>query len=268
MKKVYQPVYTDEQRIQRVWDVIEIKNVMARHAYYHAFGMHMQELEEIWVKEPENRKTASFGQNWGYMMGFDKIYKEYGIMKTEDTKKKVTAVKEKSPDMATISDNSLGVGESLIHSLSTPYIEVAGDGKTAQAVWYSPGYISIADEKGVNAAFMCEKYYVDFAKEEDETEGEAQWKIWHLFVGTEFTAVPGEGFGGPTELELARNPQKAEKIPQRPESTEDYFATEAYTMKYNYCWLKKLPEPYYTFAEVTGYGPEGDQNYDNYPFKK
>lgn len=71
--------YTDEERIQRVWDVIEIKNVMARHAYYHQYGLHGRELDEIWVKEPEHMATASFGQNAGYQVGMDLIRLNYVI---------------------------------------------------------------------------------------------------------------------------------------------------------------------------------------------
>ena len=68
MKYAVKKEFTDEELIQRVTDVMEIRNVMGRHAYYHAKGLHEKELKEIWVQKPENQKTASFGQNWGATM--------------------------------------------------------------------------------------------------------------------------------------------------------------------------------------------------------
>jgi hypothetical protein len=55
-----------------------------------------------------------------------------------------------------------------IHTLTTPVIEVAGDGETARAVWFCPGL------EGLTPAWM--KYGCDFKKQDGE------WKIWHLHV--------------------------------------------------------------------------------------
>ena len=49
MKYAMKKEFTDEELIQRVTDVMEIRNVMGRHAYYHAKGLHEKELKEIWV---------------------------------------------------------------------------------------------------------------------------------------------------------------------------------------------------------------------------
>ena len=56
MKYAVKHEYTDEELIQRVTDVMEIRNVMGRHAYYHAKNMHQKELKEIWVQKPETRQ--------------------------------------------------------------------------------------------------------------------------------------------------------------------------------------------------------------------
>ena len=64
---------------QRALDVQEIQNVMGKHAYYHGVGYHLQELEDIWVKEGgEFDATASFGQNHGYWVGMKRIKQTYG----------------------------------------------------------------------------------------------------------------------------------------------------------------------------------------------
>ena len=64
--------YTDEEiaqtvmNAQRALDIQTVENLMSRHVLYHCYGEHQAEMEEIWVQEPENQETASFGQNQGY----------------------------------------------------------------------------------------------------------------------------------------------------------------------------------------------------------
>lgn len=65
--------FTDDERIRRVWDVIDIKNLMGRWAYAEAYRCEGEALETLWVSQPENKKTASFGVNNGYYIGLDAI---------------------------------------------------------------------------------------------------------------------------------------------------------------------------------------------------
>lgn len=59
-----------------------------------------------------------------------------------------------------------------LHSMLTPVIEIAADGKTAKGVWDSFGpNIANGNEIG---DWLWLKYGVDFIKEDD------RWKIWHL----------------------------------------------------------------------------------------
>ena len=62
---------------QKALDEQAIQNVMTRHVMYHCYGLHEDEIREIWVQEPENRATASFAQNQGYYVGYDDIYEGY-----------------------------------------------------------------------------------------------------------------------------------------------------------------------------------------------
>jgi hypothetical protein len=70
------------------------------------------------------------------------------------------------------------VGVMNIHALTTPVVEVAGDGKTAKGIWLSIG-VETGPEPGKDKPqgywAWC-KYGVDFIKEE------GKWKIWHLHV--------------------------------------------------------------------------------------
>lgn len=62
-------------------------------------------------------------------------------------------------------------GQLHTHSMLTPVIEIAGDGKTAKGVWdsYQPG---ANNAESSNIAWA--KYGVDFIKED------GKWKIWHM----------------------------------------------------------------------------------------
>ncbi|MGC3981632.1 MAG: nuclear transport factor 2 family protein [Steroidobacteraceae bacterium] len=64
------------------------------------------------------------------------------------------------------------IGMLHVHPMSTPVIEIAGDGKTAKGVWdsFGPDVASI-DEVG---NWLYVKKAVDFIKED------GVWKIWHM----------------------------------------------------------------------------------------
>lgn len=78
-------------------------------------------------------------------------------------------------------------GAFFMHCVTTPYIEVAGDGKTARGVFMSPGLETYYEDhshvplecykegQARMAAYWCwGKYSADFIKIDGE------WKIWHL----------------------------------------------------------------------------------------
>lgn len=245
---------TDEERIRRVWDVQEIKNVMGRHAYYHAYNMHEREIDELWVQKPEHRARASFGQNWGYQVGLELIRENYVVKNVRNYQKDLDALCAADPMIENIPENR-GIGSMLMHQITTPYIEVARDGQSAQALWYSPGQITMTHPGRVDTLWMYERYGVDFLKEDGE------WKIWHLFIGTDLMIPAGEdrskqpvdpkeelGFGndGDAETDLAL--------------THDF---EAYTARYNYQLYPAIPEPYETFSDnhVVSNGPEGNPKF-------
>ncbi|HIR13830.1 MAG TPA: nuclear transport factor 2 family protein [Candidatus Choladousia intestinavium] len=66
-------------------------------------------------------------------------------------------------------------GEMVDMQLTTPMIEVAGDGNTAEALWWCPGAGAVVSEKAEpQAIWAWGMLAADFIKEKD------QWKIWHL----------------------------------------------------------------------------------------
>ena len=210
--------YTPEEMVQRAYDVIEIKNVMAAHVFYHAAGRHDLELETLWA----HKARISWGNMDGFRYGRDVIFNMYG-----------------EPWIARES----GRAELFVHTLTTPLIEIAEDGQTAQAMWYTPGVTSgMSREPGIDepeGSWMYERYAIDFILEDGE------WKIWHFFVGTDF------GFKAGTEYAEQDMPP----MEQKP-STPGYLNMKAYTSKYGWCPFPQWPKPYKTWTPEIGYGPE------------
>lgn len=159
--------FTPEEKIQRAYDMIQIKNVMARHAFYHAASRHDIEMETLWA---HNAPNVSWGNMGGFQIGRDVVWSFY--------------VK---PHIGKVCKP----GEAFMHTLTTPLVEIAGDGKTAQAMWYTPGYGTgrggpdAPADAPLKGEWMYERYAIDFIKEDGE------WKIWHFFVGTDFSFEAG-----------------------------------------------------------------------------
>ena len=181
--------YTDEEidamfeELDRANDAWEIQNVMSWHVMYHCYGEHRAELLNIWVQEPENQATATFGQNQGFMVGYGSIWDAY--VEGHDTSWLSSAKRyceNNGIDITGWTDEEIldvygGVGQLLLHVTTTAIIEVAKDGQTAKAFWYSPGMIA---ESGSTGNTIWEAYGADFVKEGDT------WKLWHLHMFTDF----------------------------------------------------------------------------------
>lgn len=168
---------------QRALDAQAVENIMSRHVMYHCYGEHRAELEEIWVQEPENQATASFGQNQGFYVGYGSIWDAY--VEGHDTSWLSSAKRycqNNNIDVSGWTDEQIlevygGVGQLLLHVTTTAIIEVAEDGQTARGFWYSPGMIA---ESGSSGNTIWEAYGCDFVKENGE------WKMWHLHMYTDF----------------------------------------------------------------------------------
>ena len=184
----------------RAQDAIEIQNVMNWHVMYHCYGEHRAELLNIWVQEPENQATATFGQNQGFMVGYGSIWDAY--VEGHDTSWLQSAKRDcqqNNIDITGWTDDQIldvygGVGQLLLHVTTTAIIEVARDGNTAKAFWYSPGMIA---ESGSSGNTIWEAYGADFVKEN------GVWKMWHLhmftdFMGGLYLTLGQGGSGGPS----------------------------------------------------------------------
>ncbi|WP_406482319.1 nuclear transport factor 2 family protein [Streptomyces sp. NBC_01615] len=233
---------TAEQKIQKVLDIHEVQNVMSRHAYYHGLGKNAEELEAIWVKEtPE----PTFAQNQGYYVGYESIAYYYGELNRIMQRANLKLLRQHYPELAE-SDDNLGAGNLIMHPLTTPIIEIAGDGETAKGMWYSPGQVTEVmppDYKPV-ANWIWEKYGVDLVREG------GHWKIWHMHVYTDFFTPVGASWADRTADAPMGVGGPAVELP-RPDVEEETYKVYSHTQLPQD--LPRMPEPYRTFSETFSY---------------
>lgn len=228
-----------EQKIQKALDVLAIQNIMGRHMFYHAAGKHAEELDQIWAK----RHEITWSGNGGSWVG-PTVYKAYVESHDESNQYDLEKVIKLHPEIENKKENH-GIGTMILHTLTTPIIEVAEDGETAQGVWYSPGIVTeIGPDGNPQPLNMWERYGVDFVKEDGE------WKIWHIHMYYDLNFAPGKSWTDPPGPRPAPDP----KAPKRPKTDRppkliynNYSPTQVPQE------LPRIPKPYKTFADVEPY---------------
>ena len=178
-------VFSDDEQIRRVWDMEEVKDLMARRAYLYMQSLRREEIETLWVQKPENKETAVFGSNWGFYLGLDNISAWYVGEHGNLRQAQLDAIAKNDPSVKNIPEN-LGFGSMIAAPLSTALVEIAGDGKTAQGLWYSIGQRTDPNGDGTASAhWVCGKIGADFMKED------GVWKIWRVVEAPDIIVEPG-----------------------------------------------------------------------------
>jgi len=248
---------------ERALDMWEVQKLMSRHEYMHAAIQNEYELEHFWVEaDGPYAKSATFASPGWVMNGLDTIKRAYGGATEQSKAKALEALSKIDPDLKNIPENMGAGSEWVMHTSTTPVIEVAGDGKTAKGVWYSPGMGLMPAVDGssvkVRATFFWEKYGGDFVKEH------GQWRIWHLQMAYDFT--PGldekmteklgrKGEAAPASDANGPGREAGERMGGAlPEGfTKPKYSYPAYSYDRVPVIYPKLPEPYYTFSETFSY---------------
>ena len=143
-----------ELELERTQAVIQCQNLMSRVSWLHTMGLHSaKEFFDLFTSHTPDAKVE---MTWGVYEGMKAAKKcamDHVSMEGEG------ATREK--------------GQLHMHTLTTPIIEVARDGKTAKGVWISPGIETGRVDGKMKASWCWLKYGVDFIKED------GIWKIWH-----------------------------------------------------------------------------------------
>lgn len=234
--------------IQRLADIQEINDVMARHAWYYAAGQHQRELDELWaITMPD----VSFGTNGGYWVGYKSIKYSYVDWFKIQAAKDLAYLSKKHPEVKNVPENLLA-GTSMMHTVTTNLIVVADDGKTAKGLFYSPGQVSQTPLGNPDANWMWERYAMDFIKID------GKWRIWHFNVFTDFSVVPGGDWTKPqAAAPVVKQPGEVMpwEDPNAPKFDIEMKVYEGYGITSVRGENPKVPVPYRTFSETFSYGP-------------
>lgn len=246
---------------ERAAATIAIQNLMSRHEFMHAAGRNLEELDNYWVsRDGAYAATATFGSPAWVMYGLETIRNAYGMKSAADAQKGLDNLVAADPSVENSAANYGAGAEWVMHTSTTPIIEISGDGKTAQGTWYSPGAgIMPVWEDGkvhMQAMMFWEKYGGDFVKED------GVWKIWHLQMAYDF--VPGLpesmlagvnaqlgdlALGRPLEA-VGGEAGEREGFELPPGFRQPLYSYPAYSVKRPAVIWPNLPRPYYTFSET------------------
>jgi hypothetical protein len=226
---------TLEQKVQRSLDLSEVQYVASRHEYYHSALDHAGEFRDIWAHETPG---VSWTNNTDKYIG-EKDLKRFMIDGLPKDK----------------------TGLLWVHLLTTPVIEISGDGKTAKGVWISVGSVSGAMGGKPSAQWTDEKYGMDFVKEN------GHWKIWHLHTFVDYYSpvngswvtdnmaapkaqAPEQGQGGKLQAGVKEEPGVKFDIAE-PTERGNYYT--GYSLTTVPVMNPKPPEPYCTFSETSSF---------------
>ena len=235
-----------EKMVQRAQDVQEIQNVMSRHSFLDAQGKNREQVMEIFAQTKPD--VCCIFHNTTIYKGLDNIIHYY----CDNWEKKfrprmLEQVTAMFPEVTKTKENEM-VGYMKMHTNCTPYIVVAGDGKTAKGTWESPGFVTAIGDGKVNAMWMWERFAVDFIKEN------GKWKIWHfcamIQMATPYEKSWAESAMEKREMKMDPNAEKEPAVP--------VIRNLAYDPR-KLCGpctpgFPEQPVPYETFSETFSYG--------------
>jgi hypothetical protein len=198
--------------------------------------------ESLDVNEIENLMGIHAMQNKGAVKAGDKDYVETVAQKVKDVcygrDDKYVYGDAARKALHGLDDPTFGKAGTLkMHMVTTGYIQIAEDGKTAKAIWYSPGILTeIGTDGKPKSAWDFKKYGVDYVKED------GKWRIWHLIAYTDFTTPPNALW---TEKVTVTNTAAIKYQEWTADKTED---------------RTKAPVAYKTFSETFSYCPAEGSN--------
>lgn len=233
------------QLTERFEDRREIKNLMGKYVTSCLLCRENTLVDELFC----SRDDITLGFNNGYYVGREAV-KGYFQAVCDATAKKSKCLQKIFPEqLGKLSEEELyGVGPFKAEPLTSPYVQIAGDGQTAKAIWMVEGSITDITEKGPVTNWSWGYYAADFIKED------GQMRLWHVLRVEDVHCPNGVNWGMP-ENNFPELPEFAElkdiqlPAPNHPAAVYETFSADRCSAK-----TPRIPEPYTTFAETFSYG--------------
>lgn len=177
---------TLRQRIHNAAGSQAVENLHARHAYLHARAQGTEEWGYLWSRSDQ----AAWGHVFGRMRGFESVWT--GSVTSYDAicYSFYNSIWKKYPQIG--GGDPRPLTEVSMHVLDTDVIEVAADGKSARAAFFTPGCIfcNYDPKERKRFSFVTERYGSDFVFEDGE------WKYLHEQVCPDYNAqLDGTNWG-------------------------------------------------------------------------
>jgi len=211
-------------RLDRLQAVRDVQNLMSRYTYYQSAALQDETIALFAQHTPGTRAEML----WGVYDGLDSVKKCYKL------------------DHLQHSDLKKRAGVMQIDTLTTPVIQVAGDGKTAKGIWVSPGLDTTVADGKASAKWAWYKYGADFVKED------GAWKIWHLHIYGIFLTDYHKSWaeGTQTKYDASQIALVGHQMhTDRPPTTSWAFSADTVFPDDQ----PSIPQPYETFNEKMAY---------------
>lgn len=146
----------------------QVVNAQGSHNWGYYQHLHKDELDNYWAKTADDivyahGREAFFGRESTYQYYIE-------TPKAMCANGRANALKNYGMEF----DEPDGPGYRVHNVLSSPVVEVAGDGKTAQGIWMAHTFMSqINSDGGASPSFGLAKYGDEFLCED------GVWKMWH-----------------------------------------------------------------------------------------
>jgi hypothetical protein len=210
------------KEIQRLKDLHEVQEVMSRYFHWHTAGLHKQCWDKLFAHQQAD--VCIEIANWGKWEGLESVKNFYY--------RTLPAIEGDR------------IGQMMVHSIDTPSIQIAGDGKTAKGVWFSPGH-ETNNINGKLQANWCWSYFgTDFFRENGE------WKIWHYHCYAMFKTPFEKSW---LEAEPTSPGESDTPIPDNVGPNKPYTYFNGYTPTSVRELVPAPPEPYETFDPSKAY---------------
>jgi hypothetical protein len=236
--------YTPEQLADRWHDCREVQNLMGKFVT----AMQLKKDTEIPAAFWAGADDVSLGFNGGFYVGQEAV-KGYFAYRDERTKAESAVIKSLFPEKTKgLTEKELyGVGQMTINPITTPLVELSGDGKTAKGLWHTFGLENGVTPQGALSYWKIGFVAADFIKEGDD------WKLWHVLFATDVDLPMGDDWVAPPERPV--QPEFASLCDvTMPEFTVKKENRHVYSTDRPFTPPPQMPEPYETFGETFSYG--------------
>lgn len=169
---------TTAQKIHNAVACQEVENLHARHCFMHCAGRNIEEIDNYWSHDP----NVSWGHAFGKWKTWTGVKFGWGGSLERQTTLAFLQLTQVWPQIAGLDPRP--IKESAIHMLATDIIEVAEDGKSARAYFYTPGAIcsTLNMNKKRRGSLMWERYGIEYVYED------GAWKFFTIQVCPDISA--------------------------------------------------------------------------------